>query len=253
VHRRKIDVLVNDLHTEAGILDQGSQIVVIWEDLAKEVIAKINTRRTLRMEGANGSTTIFQATEGGTSITRDVLTFPPATDRARAHDDESPAVIDRATTRKLTCHSPFDMTHSTEPMLPFDIPLATFLIPNRADELPTADLIANRAWQLQRREDNLAATHSNILKGCFEPVRQFERRLKDGTISNLYFAACSLFPYHAQSCSPIPMTRLVDRDDLARVDTDEDSTEPTPTMFDRCTVIAPEPIRHAFSLSLRRC
>jgi hypothetical protein len=53
---REIDILVNNIRTEAGVLDQGSQIVVIREDLAKEVGARINTSRTLRMEGANSST-----------------------------------------------------------------------------------------------------------------------------------------------------------------------------------------------------
>jgi Aspartyl protease len=52
----EIDVHVNNLRTEAGVLDQGSQIVVIREDLAKEAGARINAQRTLRMEGANGST-----------------------------------------------------------------------------------------------------------------------------------------------------------------------------------------------------
>ena len=53
---REINVLVNGHRTEAGVLDQGSQIVVIQEDLANEVGARINTQRVLRMEGANGST-----------------------------------------------------------------------------------------------------------------------------------------------------------------------------------------------------
>jgi hypothetical protein len=53
---REIDILVNRHSTEAGVLDQGSQIVVICEDLANEVGAKINTQCTLRMEGANSST-----------------------------------------------------------------------------------------------------------------------------------------------------------------------------------------------------
>jgi hypothetical protein len=52
----EIDVLVNSCRTEAGVLDQGLQIVVICEDLANEVGAQINTQHTLRMEGANGST-----------------------------------------------------------------------------------------------------------------------------------------------------------------------------------------------------
>lgn len=53
---REFDVLVNNCRTYAGVLDQGSQIVVIREDLANEVGAKINAQRTLRMEGANGRT-----------------------------------------------------------------------------------------------------------------------------------------------------------------------------------------------------
>jgi len=53
---REIDILVNNLRTEAGVLNQGSQIVVIQEDLAKEVDTQINTQCTLHMKGANGST-----------------------------------------------------------------------------------------------------------------------------------------------------------------------------------------------------
>ena len=53
---QEIDVLVNNCRTEAGVLDQGSQIVVMRKDLANEVGARINTQRTLRMEGANSST-----------------------------------------------------------------------------------------------------------------------------------------------------------------------------------------------------
>jgi len=80
---------------------------------------------------------------------------------------------DRATTRKSTGHSPFYMAHGIEPVLPFDITLSTFLVPNLTDKLSTADLIATRARQLLRREDDLAAIHTNVLKSRFESVRQF--------------------------------------------------------------------------------
>ena len=53
---QKIKVHINNWCTEAGILDQGSQIVVIREDLAKEASVQINTEQTLRMKGANSST-----------------------------------------------------------------------------------------------------------------------------------------------------------------------------------------------------
>ena len=49
---------------------------------------------------------------------------------------------DRVTTRRSTGHSSFFMTHGVEPVLPFDITLATFLVPDLTSPLSTADLIA---------------------------------------------------------------------------------------------------------------
>ena len=56
---------------------------------------------------------------------------------------------DRITTRKAMGHSPFYMAHSVEPMLPFDLTLATFLIPNIANPLPMEELIAIRVRQFK--------------------------------------------------------------------------------------------------------
>ena len=50
----EIDVLVNDTVTEAGMLDQGLQIIVIRQDLLLEAGASINPDHRLEMEGANG-------------------------------------------------------------------------------------------------------------------------------------------------------------------------------------------------------
>jgi hypothetical protein len=44
----------------------------------------------------------------------------------------------------------------------------------------------------------------------------------DGTVSNIRFAAFRLIPYPSRSRCSIPVTCLVDRDDLARVNADED-------------------------------
>jgi hypothetical protein len=90
---------------------------------------------------------------------------------------------DHATTCKSTGHSPFYMVHSVEPVLPFDITLATFLVPNLTDKLSTVDLIATRTRQLLKRDNNLAAIHSNILKSCFESVYQFKHQFKSSTPS----------------------------------------------------------------------
>ena len=67
------------------------------------------------------------------------------------------------------------MAHGTEPTLPFDLTLATFLIPDIAKLLPTNELIAIRARQLKKREEDLAAILSNVLRSRFESVRQFEK------------------------------------------------------------------------------
>ena len=93
---------------------------------------------------------------------------------------------DRATTCKSTGHLPFYMAHSVEPMLPFDLTLTTFLVLNLANPMSTAELIATHIHQLQRREDNLAAIHANVLKSHYESVRQFEQQY-EGTIRDFDF------------------------------------------------------------------
>ena len=49
------------------------------------------------------------------------------------------------------------MTHGIEPILPFDLALATYLVPNLTSPLSTVDLIATRACQLQTQDKDLAA------------------------------------------------------------------------------------------------
>ena len=57
---------------------------------------------------------------------------------------------DRAMTHRSTGHTPFYMAHGIEPILPFNITLATFLVPDIPPKLDTVDLIAIRMRQLQK-------------------------------------------------------------------------------------------------------
>src|SRR5216684_7180778 len=82
---------------------------------------------------------------------------------------------DRATTRKSTGHTPFFMAHGIEPILPFDITLATFLVPNISTKLSTTNLLTICTCQLQKCEANLASIHTNVLRSCFKSVQQFEQ------------------------------------------------------------------------------
>jgi len=83
---------------------------------------------------------------------------------------------DRVTTRKSTGHSPFYMTHGIEPILPFDITEATFLVPDITEPLRQADLLALRARQLEKREGDLTEIRSRILRSRFTSVKQFTRQ-----------------------------------------------------------------------------
>jgi hypothetical protein len=52
----EVDVVINGKAVDTGVLDQGSQIIAIRANLAREVGATINTKNRLEMEGANSST-----------------------------------------------------------------------------------------------------------------------------------------------------------------------------------------------------
>ena len=82
---------------------------------------------------------------------------------------------DHAMTHRSTGHTPFYMAHGIEPILPFDITLTTFLVPDIPPKLDMVDLIAIHMHQLQKREDDLAAIHTNVLRSRFQSVQQFER------------------------------------------------------------------------------
>jgi transposase InsO family protein len=107
--------------------------------------------------------------------------------------DVAPFVFwaDRVTTRKSTGLSPFYMAHGIEPVLPFDIVHATYLVPKLDKPLTTADLIAIRARQLQRRDSDLAMIAERVAKSRYQSIEQFrkehtnrirEQNFKPGTL-----------------------------------------------------------------------
>jgi hypothetical protein len=102
---------------------------------------------------------------------------------------------DCATTRKATGFSPFYMAHGIEPILPFDITLATFLVPNLVKPLTTDELIATHARQLKKRQDDLTTIHGLILKSCFASAQQFERHFEH-TIHDFNFKPGALVLMH---------------------------------------------------------
>lgn len=74
---------------------------------------------------------------------------------------------------------PYFMVHGVEPIFPFDLAEATFLapLPSRG-AFSTADLIAWRARQLQKRESDLDAIKDKVVAARFKSIRDFEQRFR---------------------------------------------------------------------------
>ena len=69
------------------------------------------------------------------------------------------------------------MTHGIEPLLPLDIIEATFLVPEITTKLDTASLIASRARQLAKREEDLQQIHERVIRSRFASIADFERQV----------------------------------------------------------------------------
>ena len=99
---------------------------------------------------------------------------------------------ERVTMLRSTSLSPYFMVHSVEPLFPFDLAEATFLIPPPDTEpLSSSRLIAWRACQLQKRQEDLESIRERVLKARFEFVKHFEAAFKD-QIKDYDFQAGSL-------------------------------------------------------------
>ena len=83
------------------------------------------------------------------------------------------------------------MAHGTEPLLPFDITEAMFMVPKIVDHLETYDLIAIHACQLTKHDEDLASMHEHLLKSRFASITDFECRFAN-TIHDFDFKPGSL-------------------------------------------------------------
>ena len=82
---------------------------------------------------------------------------------------------ERVTTSRSTGRSPYYMAHGVEPLMPFDLTEATYMIEPFDAPLSHEDLIAARARQLLKREDDLLQVHKQIMKSRFKSVEEFEK------------------------------------------------------------------------------
>ncbi|KIJ08137.1 hypothetical protein PAXINDRAFT_89329 [Paxillus involutus ATCC 200175] len=84
------------------------------------------------------------------------------------------------------------MAHGVEPLFPFDLAQATFLVPPpESDSLNTTALITFRARQLQKRHEDIDSIQEKVLKSRFQSIKQFKQTFKNH-IKDYNFAPESL-------------------------------------------------------------
>jgi hypothetical protein len=82
---------------------------------------------------------------------------------------------ERITTHKALGHSAYYIVHGVEPLLPFDLAEATYMVlPQSA--MSTTELIALRARQLQKRPEDLDTIQDRVIKARFTSIRQFKKK-----------------------------------------------------------------------------
>jgi len=87
---------------------------------------------------------------------------------------------ERVTILKSTGFSPYFMVHGVEPLFPFDLSEATFLVPPLdADDISRDILIAWRARQLQKRQDDNTTIRDHVLQSRFATLKHFEEHFKN--------------------------------------------------------------------------
>ncbi|GBE80063.1 hypothetical protein SCP_0212660 [Sparassis crispa] len=99
-----------------------------------------------------------------------------------------PAVFwaERIAIQRSTGYSPYYMVHGTEPLFPFDIAEATYLVPYEGVQMTRIELLAHRARQLQKWEEDLVEVWERVIRARYKSMEQFAQEFH-GTIRSYDF------------------------------------------------------------------
>lgn len=82
---------------------------------------------------------------------------------------------ERVSIQKSTGYSPYYLAHGVEPLFPFDIVEATYMVNITGEKWTTEELIATRALQLMKRPEELAKLKTKVYEARVKSIRQWEK------------------------------------------------------------------------------
>jgi transposase InsO family protein len=85
-------------------------------------------------------------------------------------------LADRVTVSRTTGFSPFQLLHGVDPVLPFDLAEATFMVGGFRSGMTTTELLTLRIRQLSKHDRDIKRASETLKKSRFRSKQQFERR-----------------------------------------------------------------------------
>jgi hypothetical protein len=93
---------------------------------------------------------------------------------------------DKCITRRSTGFSPFYLLHGVDPVLPFDLTEATFMVQGFRSGMSTVELQALRIRQLEKRPEDIEQAAMAIQESRLQSKRQFEKLFRHRITGHIF-------------------------------------------------------------------